>query len=331
MSLIWIPPQTTVPPFFVAARAAGTNAPTGAKISAASSGSGGITVESAGPFGAETTREILRHPVARPGECENPAALVAGDLRDDMSGGAETVDSDGAGVAGHAQRAIADQPGAHQRRRLDIAVDRVDRKAIALVGDGQLGITAIDLIPGEPGAVAQILATAAAIFADPAGPAEPRHADPVADREAVDLRPLLDDRTDDLVAEDERQLGIGKLAVDDMQIGAAHRAGAHRNQHLLRPRTRRGQFRRDQRPSRCRQQLRMHRLDLATPGLKSNASPRSIVPCAASRSMGFRSLAAGLLSLVAGCHLVPSGGMADRCADIMHAGLSRRRHRHHQA
>jgi hypothetical protein len=28
-------------------------------------------------------------------------------------------------------------------------------------------------------------------------------------------------------------------------------------------------------------------------------------------------LVAGLLGLVAGCHLVPSGGMADRCADIM--------------
>jgi hypothetical protein len=28
-------------------------------------------------------------------------------------------------------------------------------------------------------------------------------------------------------------------------------------------------------------------------------------------------LAAGLLSLVAGCHLAPPGGMADRCADIM--------------
>ena len=27
--------------------------------------------------------------------------------------------------------------------------------------------------------------------------------------------------------------------------------------------------------------------------------------------------AAGLFCLVAGCHLVPAGGMADRCADIM--------------
>ncbi len=30
-------------------------------------------------------------------------------------------------------------------------------------------------------------------------------------------------------------------------------------------------------------------------------------------------LVAGLLSVVAGCGLVPSGGMADRCADIMKA------------
>ncbi len=30
-------------------------------------------------------------------------------------------------------------------------------------------------------------------------------------------------------------------------------------------------------------------------------------------------LVAGLLGLVAGCGLVPSGGMADRCADIMKA------------
>src|SRR5262249_7261742 len=45
MSLIWMPPQTTIPPFLVADSAAGTSAPTGAKISAASSGSGGGAVE----------------------------------------------------------------------------------------------------------------------------------------------------------------------------------------------------------------------------------------------------------------------------------------------
>ena len=45
MSLMWIPPQTTVPPLRTARSAAGTSSPTGAKISAASSGRGGASSE----------------------------------------------------------------------------------------------------------------------------------------------------------------------------------------------------------------------------------------------------------------------------------------------
>ena len=41
MSLMWIPAQTTEPPFSTARRATGTSSPTGAKMIAASSGSGG--------------------------------------------------------------------------------------------------------------------------------------------------------------------------------------------------------------------------------------------------------------------------------------------------
>src|SRR5260221_10552082 len=41
MSLIWMPAQTTRPPGATALSAAGTRAPTGAKMMAASSGSGG--------------------------------------------------------------------------------------------------------------------------------------------------------------------------------------------------------------------------------------------------------------------------------------------------
>jgi hypothetical protein len=41
MSLMWMPPQTTVPPGATARSAAGTSAPTGAKRIAASSSSGG--------------------------------------------------------------------------------------------------------------------------------------------------------------------------------------------------------------------------------------------------------------------------------------------------
>ena len=95
MSLIWMPPQTTVPPFFVAARAAGTSAPTGAKISAASSGSGGAAVRVPGPFGAERAGELLRREVAGAGEGEHSRPLMAGDLGDDVRGGAKPVDADG--------------------------------------------------------------------------------------------------------------------------------------------------------------------------------------------------------------------------------------------
>ena len=61
MSLMWMPAQTTVAALARSrASAAGTSAPTGAKMIAASSGSGGALVRAAGPVGAERARERLR-------------------------------------------------------------------------------------------------------------------------------------------------------------------------------------------------------------------------------------------------------------------------------
>src|SRR5215469_1582954 len=144
-------------------------------------------------------------------------------LRHDVSRCAKAVDPDGLRLARHAQGAVADQSGAHQRRGLDISIAPVDRKAIPLIGNGELGITPVDLIPGEPGAIAQILTSASAIFANPASPAEPRHSDPVAGYKAVGRLTLLDHNADDFMPGDKRQFGINELAVDDMQIGPAHR------------------------------------------------------------------------------------------------------------
>ena len=59
MSLMWMPAQTTVPPGASARSAAGTSAPTGAKMIAASSGSGGAR-PAAGPLRAELAREVVR-------------------------------------------------------------------------------------------------------------------------------------------------------------------------------------------------------------------------------------------------------------------------------
>ncbi len=216
-----MPPQTTVPPFRVAAKAAGTNAPTGAKINAAS---------------------------------------IARQLRQDMRGSAEAVEADPLAFSGEPQCAVPDEAGTEQRRCLHVAVAGIDREAKALIGDGQLGIAAIDLIAGEASPVAQILMTGAAILAYPAGPAEPRHADPVADLEAIDLRALFDDGADDLVAGDQRQLCLGQFAVDDMQIGAAQCAGAYLQQQLSRTGTRRRHIGGGERAAYRYQELRAHRI-----------------------------------------------------------------------
>jgi hypothetical protein len=269
-----MPPETTVPPFLVALSAAGISAPTGAKISAASSGSGGASSE---PHRAEIAGEILAGDIARLGEGEHLPALEFRDLGDDVRRCAKTVNSDSFSFSGSfdgkPQGAIADQPGAQQRSRRDIVEFGRQREAIALVGGGQLGVAAVDLIAGEAGAVAEILSPAAAIIADPAGPAEPRHPHPLADREAVDRRALLDHGADDLVSRDQWQLGMGQFAVDDMKVGAAHRAGLDRDQHLARRRFWRRQLGHCQRPSRRGQHLCPHATIPNQPRLRVAAVP----------------------------------------------------------
>jgi len=57
------------------------------------------------------------------------------------------------------QRAVADQAGAEQRRRVKIGISGGQREAEAFVRDGVLGVSPIDVVPGEARAVAQVLAT----------------------------------------------------------------------------------------------------------------------------------------------------------------------------
>ena len=80
--------------------------------------------------------------------------------------------------------------------------------------------------------------------------AEPRDADPLPDRERRRARTAGQHLAHDLVARDQRQLGVGKLAVDDVKIGAADRAGLDPHQHLARAGNRIGELGRTQRPAR---------------------------------------------------------------------------------
>src|SRR4029453_15296846 len=100
-------------------------------------------------------------------------------------------------------------------------VPRRHHKAVPRIGQRLLGEAAVDGVAREAGPVAEVLAAAGAEAAPPAGPAEPGNAHPLAWGEAGDTAAKLQHRPDDLVAEDQRELGLGELAADDMQVGAA--------------------------------------------------------------------------------------------------------------
>jgi hypothetical protein len=93
-------------------------------------------------------------------------------------------------------------------------------------------VAAIAGVAGEGRRVAQILPPRSAKRADAAGGAEPRHANARADRDAGHASADRGDATDNLVPGHDREFGIGKLAVDHVQIGAADAAGRNLDQNL---------------------------------------------------------------------------------------------------
>jgi len=211
----------------------------------------------ASPGDAQPAGEGLSLNVAGPGEGEHPSALVACDLRDDVRRRAEAVEPDRAGVPRHAQRAVADQAGAEQRRGLRIGGARRQGEAEPGIGDRVLRESTVDVEAGESGPLAEVLPARDAEPARPAGPAQPRNADPRAGADRcrgwtsgpvgcgpVGSGPIgsgpigsgprarAHDRPHDLVARYEGQAGDAELSVDDVQIGAADAARVHPDEKL---------------------------------------------------------------------------------------------------
>ena len=196
------------------------------------------------PHGAELARECLCLLVAGAREGVDLAPLVAADLREDVRRGAKAVQPDALRVAAHAQRAVANQPRAHQRSGLVVGIAGRDRKAVARVGNRVLGHPAVDVTTGEAGPRAQVLATAQTPAAFAAAPAEPGHADAIALARERDRRcPTVGlgrlhrlagglDGGDDLMAEHARRGLDLDLAVEQVQVGSAHAARVHAQQQL---------------------------------------------------------------------------------------------------
>ena len=133
---------------------------------------------------------------------------------------------------------MPDQPGAEQRRRLDIEIFIRQMEDVAMVGERVIGIAAVDMVAGEARRAAEVLAPRPAIVAFPAGPAQPRDADPLALGEALDSFAQCRHDADRLVPRDDGIAHRRQIAVDHMQVGAADPAGMDPDQHLPRPRLR---------------------------------------------------------------------------------------------
>src|SRR5689334_23071612 len=158
------------------------------------------------------------------------------------------------------KRAVADQPGAKERRGLRVAIAVGNRKHVARIRHRVLGIAAVDLIAGEERVIAEILRSLAAIGAGAVGVAEPWHAHALAYGEALDVLSERLDMPHDLMPEHKRKFWVLKLAVEDMEIGAAHSACRHLDEDLVRPRCGHRQLRRVKRLAGALQHHRLHHM-----------------------------------------------------------------------
>jgi len=167
---------------------------------------------------------------------------MARNLSDDVPRGTKAVDAD-ASARTHrrtvakpreTQGSIADEPSTQERRRLDVAKALGKREAIARVGDGVFGVAPVQGVPGKLGVVAEVLAPFDAILATVTRPAEPRDANPIAERKRIDPGAQSNDRTHHFVSGNHRAHRIGKIAVQEVQIRSAHATRSHLDQHLSR-------------------------------------------------------------------------------------------------
>ena len=72
------------------------------------------------------------------------------------------------------------------------------------VGNGIFGETAVNIVAGEGGMLAQVFLVSCAVTTGPVGSAQPGHADPLPSLEALCSRAAPDDSPDNLVPEHQR-------------------------------------------------------------------------------------------------------------------------------
>lgn len=193
-----MPAQTTTAPLAVARRAAGT--------SSARRGEDKRCIEPrrwhsrriSRPLGTELHCKGLSNRITLACKCVDHLAAVDGKLCNDVRCGAKPVNAEPLRVSSQLPRPVPDQARAKQGCSFGLAMS-FQKKAVALVGNRQFCIAAIDVIPREASAVAKILPPRLAVAACAASPAQPRHTDLVTGLEAFNQRAGRNDFANDLV------------------------------------------------------------------------------------------------------------------------------------
>src|SRR5208283_5264803 len=113
------------------------------------------------------------------------------------------------------------------RRQRLIAAALPQRERESRIRKGCGRVAAVARVAGEQRPVTQVLALHQTVRADTAGVPQPRNTDALAELEPLDAPPERIDAADDLMPRDDGYMRLGQFAIDHVQVGAAHPAGAH--------------------------------------------------------------------------------------------------------
>src|SRR5207248_9625912 len=109
----------------------------------------------------------------------------ARNLRDNVRGGAKTVETEPFRIATFAERAKANQSSAQEWRCLNFGELCWKMETKPRIGDGEFGITAIDVVASKQRLFAEILAPGAAKPAFATRPSQPGNTDAIIFLEAI--------------------------------------------------------------------------------------------------------------------------------------------------
>src|SRR3974390_1058142 len=149
-----------------------------------------------------------------------------------------------------------------------VRIIRRQRQNKARVRDRFVREAAIDLIAREGGVGADFFFRAHEKFEGPAAPAEPGHADAIADTDVLDLRTAFDDMAHNLVSRNDGKFGFGQFAIDNVKVGTANGASAYGAAQLLIHKLARPVFDGAQRLSGAIEQHNLHRRHPNKSGLR---------------------------------------------------------------